>query len=50
MKHMLDLFILLKFPDCSFLNIFFGLFLFLFTFWDPYNVNIGVFDVVPEVS
>ena len=25
-------------------------FLFLFFFWDPYNSNIGVFNVVPEVS
>ena len=25
-------------------------FLSLFSFWDPYNVNISVFDVVLEVS
>ena len=25
-------------------------FLFLFFFWDPYNSNIGVFDIVSEVS
>ena len=25
-------------------------FLFLFFFWDPYNLNVGVFNVVPEVS
>ena len=25
-------------------------FLSLFSFWDPYNVNVGVFNVVPEVS
>ena len=25
-------------------------FLFLFYFWDPYNLNVGVFDIVPEVS
>ena len=25
-------------------------FLFLFFFWDPYNLNVGVFDSVPEVS
>ena len=25
-------------------------FLCLFSFWDPYNVNIGAFNVVPEVS
>ena len=26
------------------------LFLFLFFFWYPYNSNVGVFDIVPEVS
>ena len=25
-------------------------FLFLFFFWDPYNLNVGAFDIVPEVS
>ena len=25
-------------------------FLFLFFFWDPYNSNVGVFNVIPEVS
>ena len=25
-------------------------FLFLFLFWDPYNLNVHVFDIVPEVS
>ena len=25
-------------------------FFFLFLFWDPYNSNIGAFDIVPEVS
>ena len=25
-------------------------FLFLFFFWDPYNSNVDVFDIVPEVS
>ena len=25
-------------------------FLFLFFFWDPYNWNVGVFDIVPKVS
>ena len=25
-------------------------FLFLFFFWDPYYTNVGVFDIVPEVS
>ena len=29
---------------------FLSLFLFLFFFWDPYNSNVGVFNVVPEVS
>ena len=24
-------------------------FLFLFYFWDPYNSNVGVFDIVPDV-
>ena len=27
-----------------------SLFLFLFSFWDPYNVNISALDVVSEVS
>ena len=26
------------------------LFLLLFFFWDPYNLNVGVFDTLPEVS
>ena len=25
-------------------------FLFLFFFWDPYNSNVGAFDIVPEIS
>jgi len=25
-------------------------FLFLFFFWDPYNLNVDTFDMVPEVS
>ena len=29
---------------------FLSLFLFLFFLWDPYNLNVGVFNVVPEVS
>ena len=28
----------------------FGSFLSVFSFWDPYNVDVGVFNVVPEVS
>ena len=28
----------------------FGSFLSVFSLWDPYNVNVGVFNVVPEVS
>ena len=24
--------------------------LFLFFFWDPYNLNVGGFNVVPEIS
>ena len=31
-------------------NIIFGSFLSLFSFWDLYNVNVGVFNVVSEVS
>ena len=31
-------------------NIIFRSFLSLFSFWDPYNVNVGVFNVVSEVS
>ena len=29
---------------------FFSPFLFLFFFWDPYNLNVGMFNVVSEVS
>ena len=29
---------------------FLSAFLFLFFFWDPYNSNVGAFNVVPEVS
>ena len=29
---------------------FFIPFLFLFFFWDPYNLNVGAFDIVPEIS
>ena len=25
-------------------------FLFVFFFWDPYNLNVGAFDIIPEVS
>ena len=32
------------------LKIFLIPFLFLFFFWDPYNSNVGAFDMVPEVS
>ena len=32
-----------------FSNIFFRCFLFLFSFWDPYNLNVGGFNVVPEL-
>jgi len=38
-----------KFSVIISLNIFLG-FLSLFSFWDPYNENVGVFNVVPEVS
>ena len=32
------------------LKYFLSPFLFLFFFWDPYNSNVGSFNVVPEVS
>ena len=35
--------------NCNLLKNFLVPFLFLF-FWDPYNSNVGVFDVVPEIS
>ena len=25
-------------------------FVFLFFFWDPYNLNVGAFDMIPEVT
>ena len=31
-------------------NIFSDPFFFLFSFWDPYNLNVGAFILVPEVS
>ena len=37
-----------KFSTIISSNIF--LVLSLFSFWDPYNANVGVFNVVPEVS
>ena len=36
--------------DYNLFNYFLGSFLSLFFFWDPYNVNVVVFNVVPEVS
>ena len=39
-----------KFLALIFLNYFLRPFLLLFFFWDPYNSNVGVFNVVPEVS
>ena len=35
--------------DYNLFKYFLGSFLSLFSFWDPYNVNVGVFNVVPEV-
>ena len=29
---------------------FYRFFLFLFSFWDPYNMNVGALNIVPEVS
>ena len=34
----------------SSLQKFFHTLFFLFFFWDPYNLNVGAFDIVPEVS
>ena len=42
--------ILVNFSTIISSNIFSSPFLFLFFFWDPYNLNIGAFNVVPEVS
>ena len=36
--------------DCNLFKYFFRPFPFLFFFWDPYNSNVGAFNVVPEVS
>ena len=36
--------------NCNLLIYFLSPFLFLFFFWDPYNSNIHVFNIVPEVS
>ena len=36
--------------NCNIFKIFLIPFLFLFFFWDPYNSNVGAFDMVPEVS
>ena len=35
---------------CNLFKYFLGSFLSLFSFWDPYNANVGAFNVVPEVS
>ena len=40
----------LNWTELNLLKYFLGSFLCLFSFWDPYNVNIGAFNVVPEVS
>ena len=39
-----------KFSTIISLNIFLRHFLFLFFLWDPYNLNVVAFNVVPEVS
>ena len=39
-----------KFSTIISSNIFSELFCSLFSFWDPYNVNVGVFHLVPELS
>ena len=39
-----------KFSAITSSNIFSGPFPSLFFFWDPYNVNVDAFNVVPEVS
>ena len=36
--------------DYNLFKYFLGSFLSLFSFWDPYNVNVVEFNVVPEVS
>ena len=36
--------------DCYLLNYFLTSFPSLLLFWDPYNSNVGLFNVVPEVS
>ena len=40
---------LTKFSAIISSNVFSGPFS-LFSFWDPYNVNVGAFYVVPEIS
>ena len=39
-----------KVCDYYLLKYFFMVFLFVFFFWDSYNLNVGVFNIVPEVS
>ena len=43
---------LFKYFLSPFLFLFFSSFLslFLFLFWDPYNLNVGAFNIVPEFS
>lgn len=36
--------------DYNIFNYFLQPFLFLFSIWDPYSVNVGAFNTVPEVS
>jgi len=39
-----------KFSAINLFKYFLRSFLSLFSFWDPYNANVGEFNVVPEVS
>ena len=36
--------------DCYLLKYFLMPFLFVFFFWDTYNLNVGTFSIVPELS
>ena len=42
--------ILGKFSNYYLFKYFFMVFLFVLFFWDSYDLNVGVFDIVPEVS
>ena len=47
---MMDLLINLIVFNYNLFKYFLRPFLLLFFFWDPYNSNVGVFNVVPKVS